>query len=102
VPPPALTRPSQVALTLRAVAGLSTAQIARAFLVPKTTVAQRIGRAKARLRQVGARFTLPPAEQPPGRVTAVAQVLYLIFTEGHTATPGRGCPSRLWPRRRSD
>jgi RNA polymerase sigma factor (sigma-70 family) len=87
---PALTRPSQVALTLRAVAGLSTAQIARAFLVPEPTMAQRISRAKARLRQAGARFTLPAAEQLPGRVAAVAQVLYLIFTEGHTATTGTG------------
>ncbi|WP_157978387.1 sigma-70 family RNA polymerase sigma factor, partial [Nocardia aurea] len=60
---PALTRPSQVALTLRAVAGLSTAQIARAFLVPEVTMAQRISRAKNRLRQVGARFSAPAAEQ---------------------------------------
>jgi RNA polymerase sigma factor (sigma-70 family) len=87
---PALTRPSQVALTLRAVAGLSTAQIAGAFLVPEATMAQRISRAKARLRQAGARFTLPAAEQLPDRVAAVAQVLYLIFTEGHTATTGAG------------
>jgi RNA polymerase sigma factor (sigma-70 family) len=85
---PALTRPSQVALTLRAVAGLSTAQIARAFLVPEATMAQRIGRAKARLAQAGARFTLPSAEELPGRVAAVAHVLYLIFTEGHTASAG--------------
>ena len=87
---PALTRPSQVALTLRAVAGLGTAQIARAFLVPEATMAQRIARAKARLGQVGARFTPPPAEELPGRVAAVAHVLYLIFTEGHTASTGRG------------
>jgi RNA polymerase sigma factor (sigma-70 family) len=86
---PALTRPSQVALTLRAVAGLSTAQIARAFLVPEATMAQRIARAKARLGQAGARFTLPSAEELPGRVAAVAHVLYLIFTEGHTASTGR-------------
>jgi RNA polymerase sigma factor (sigma-70 family) len=85
---PALTRPSQVALTLRAVAGLSTAQIARAFLVPEATMAQRIARAKARLGQVGARFTPPPAEELPGRVAAVAHVLYLIFTEGHTTSTG--------------
>jgi RNA polymerase sigma factor (sigma-70 family) len=77
---PALTRPSQVALTLRAVGGLRTAQIARAFLVPEATMAQRISRAKARLLEVGARFTLPPAEELPDRVAAVAQVLYLIFT----------------------
>jgi RNA polymerase sigma factor (sigma-70 family) len=87
---PALTRPSQVALTLRAVAGLSTAQIARAFLVPEATMAQRISRAKTRLGQVGARFTLPAAEQLPDRVAAVASVLYLIFTAGHTASAGAG------------
>jgi predicted RNA polymerase sigma factor len=72
------------------VAGLSTAQIARAFLVPEATMAQRISRAKARLLRVGARFTVPAAGQLPGRVAAVAHVLYLIFTEGHTATTGTG------------
>jgi RNA polymerase sigma factor (sigma-70 family) len=87
---PALPRPAQVALTLRAVGGLSTAQIARAFLVPEPTMAQRISRAKARLRQVGARFTMPPPPELPDRVAAVAQVLYLIFTEGHTSTTGAG------------
>jgi len=79
---PALTRPSQVALTLRAVAGLRTAQIGRAFLVPEATMAQRISRAKARLREVGARFTVAATEQMPERVAAVGHVLYLIFTEG--------------------
>jgi RNA polymerase sigma factor (sigma-70 family) len=87
---PALARPAQVALTVRAVGGLSTAQIARAFLVPEATMAQRISRAKARLRQVGARFTLPAAADLPDRVAAVAQVLYLVYTEGHTATTGGG------------
>ncbi len=87
---PALVRPSQVALTLRAVGGLSTAQIARAFLVPEATMAQRISRAKTRLRQVGARFSTPAADELPDRVAAVAQVLYLVFTEGHTATTGTG------------
>ena len=85
---PAMPRPAQVALTLRAVGGLSTAQIARAFLVPEATMAQRISRAKARLRQAGARFTAPSAPEMPDRVAAVAQVLYLIFTEGHTTTDG--------------
>ncbi len=87
---PALTRPSQVALTLRAVGGLSTGQIARAFLVPEATMAQRISRAKARLREVDASFTVPAAEQLPDRVAAAAQVLYLVFTEGHTSTTGTG------------
>ena len=87
---PELTPPSQVALTLRAVAGLSTAQIARVFLVPEATMAQRISRAKSRLRKAGVRFgVLEPAELP-GRVTAVLQVLYLAFTEGHTSTSGTG------------
>jgi len=87
---PALPQPAQVALTLRAIGGLSTAQIARAFLVPEATMAQRISRAKAKLRQVDARFSTPPAHELPGRVAAVAQVLYLIFTEGHTTTAGAG------------
>jgi predicted RNA polymerase sigma factor len=87
---PALSRPSQVALTLRAVGGLGTDRIARAFLVPEATMAQRISRAKARLRELDAPFAVPPPTELPGRVEAVAHVLYLIFTEGHTATSGAG------------
>ena len=83
---PALTRPSQVALTLRAVGGLTTAEIARAYLVPEPTIGQRISRAKQKLR--GAEFALPPREELPERVAAVLQVLYLVFTEGHTASSG--------------
>jgi predicted RNA polymerase sigma factor len=85
---PSLTPASQVALTLRAVAGLTTAQIARAFLVPEATMAQRITRAKARLREVGAAFGPPTAGELPDRIAAVAQVLYLLFSEGHTASNG--------------
>ena len=85
---PTLTRPSQIALTLRAVAGLTTGQIARAFLLPEPTMAQRISRAKARLRNEGARFAVPSTTDLPERVTAVTQVLSLIFTEGHTSTVG--------------
>lgn len=85
---PALPRASQVALTLRTVAGLSTAQIARGFLVPETTMAQRISRAKARLREVGARFGVLSAAELPARVETAMGVLYLAFTEGHTATVG--------------
>ena len=85
---PALSRPSQVALTLRAVGGLSTGQIARAFLVPEATLGTRISRAKRRLGEVGARFGVPTLAELPGRVDAAAQVLYLIFTEGHTSTTG--------------
>ncbi len=86
---PELSRPSQVALTLRAVGGLTTDQIARAFLVPEATMAQRISRAKSRLRRLDAPFaTLAPGELPD-RVAAVTQVLYVVFTEGHLSTAGR-------------
>ncbi|HSS66920.1 MAG TPA: DUF6596 domain-containing protein [Nocardioidaceae bacterium] len=85
---PTLTRPSQIALTLRAVAGLTTGQIARSFLIPEATMAQRISRAKARLRDDGARFAVPSTAELPERVAAVSQVLSLIFTEGHTSTVG--------------
>jgi len=87
---PALRRPSQVALTLRAVSGLTTAQIARAFLVPESTMAQRISRAKGRLRQVNAPFAVPEVSELPGRVSAAQDVLYLLFTESHTSTTGPG------------
>jgi len=85
---PALTPPAQIALTLRAVGGLTTAEIARAFLVPEATMAQRISRAKARIRDEGARFEIPSAADLPARMSAVLHVLYLVFTEGHTATSG--------------
>jgi RNA polymerase sigma factor (sigma-70 family) len=85
---PSLSLPSQVALTLRAVAGLTTAQIARSFLVPESTMAQRIVRAKARLEGVADPFGLPPVTEMPARVAAVAHVLYLVYTEGHAATTG--------------
>ena len=85
---PSLTQASQVALTLRAVGGLTTAEIARAFLVPEATVAQRISRAKQRIKASGAGFR-PPAEAERGeRLAAVLQVLYLIFNEGYTASSG--------------
>ena len=85
---PALTPPSQIALTLRAVGGLSTAQIARAFLLPESTLAQRISRAKATIRRAGAHFELPPPSERPERMGAALHVLYLIFNEGYTATEG--------------
>ncbi|GAA4539516.1 RNA polymerase sigma factor [Amycolatopsis samaneae] len=84
---PSLTAPSQVALTLRAVGGLTTAEIARAFLVPEATIAQRISRAKQRVKAAGAEFRLPGADRAE-RFAAVLQVLYLIFTEGHTVSSG--------------
>jgi len=83
---PTLSAPSQVALTLRAVGGLTTAEIARAFFVPEATMAQRISRAKQRLR--GARFTVPPGTEWAPRRGAVLHVLYLIFNEGYTTTSG--------------
>jgi RNA polymerase sigma factor (sigma-70 family) len=85
---PSLTPVSQVALTLRAVGGLSTAEIARALLVPEATVAQRISRAKQRIRVSGAAFRMPPPAERSGRIAAVLHVLYLIFNEGYTATSG--------------
>ncbi|WP_432844308.1 RNA polymerase sigma factor [Dactylosporangium sp. CA-092794] len=85
---PALSAASQLALTLRAVGGLTTAQIASAFLVPEATMAQRISRAKAKIRSAGARFAPPPPAERPARLEVVLQVLYLIFNEGYTASSG--------------
>ncbi|HEY9336985.1 MAG TPA: sigma-70 family RNA polymerase sigma factor [Kribbella sp.] len=79
---------SQLTLTLRAVGGLTTAEIARALLVPEATVGQRISRAKQRISQSGARFRLPAPEQRRQRLDVVMQVLYLIFNEGYTASSG--------------
>jgi RNA polymerase sigma factor (sigma-70 family) len=85
---PTLTSASQIALTLRAVGGLTTAQIARAFLVPESTMAQRISRAKQRIRDAGATFALPPPAELEERVRSVQHVLYLIFNEGYTTSSG--------------
>ena len=85
---PDLTPPSQLALKLRAVAGLSTAEIASAFLVPEPTMAQRISRAKQRIGATGARFTIPPAGEWAGRLQVVLHVLYLMFNEGYASTSG--------------
>ncbi|WP_240760221.1 RNA polymerase sigma factor, partial [Phytoactinopolyspora endophytica] len=84
---PCLTPRSQVALTLRAVGGLTTVEIARAFLVPEATMAQRISRAKQRIRAGGARFSMPPVMERE-RLRSVLHVLYLIFNEGYAATSG--------------
>ncbi|GAA1260098.1 sigma factor-like helix-turn-helix DNA-binding protein [Pseudonocardia aurantiaca] len=83
---PALSPASQVALTLRAVGGLTTAQIASAFLVPETTMAQRISRAKRSV--AGAAFEMPAPAERAGRLGAVLHVLYLVFNEGYAATSG--------------
>ena len=86
---PALSAPSQVALTLRAFGGLTTAEIARAYFVPEATMAQRISRAKARIRATGTQFTMPPPEERADRLSAVLHILYLVFNEGYVATSGR-------------
>jgi RNA polymerase sigma factor (sigma-70 family) len=86
---PQLSAPSQIALTLRAVGGLTTAEIARAFLVPEATMAQRISRAKQRIRDSGSQFAMPPNAERAERLRAVMQVLYLIFNEGYTASAGQ-------------
>jgi RNA polymerase sigma factor (sigma-70 family) len=85
---PELAVPSQVALTLRALGGLTTAEIARALLLPEATVGQRISRAKARIRETGAQFRMPTARERDERLPAVLRTLYLIFNEGYTATSG--------------
>jgi RNA polymerase sigma factor (sigma-70 family) len=85
---PTLSAASQIALTLRAVGGLTTAQIARAFLVPEATMAQRISRAKQRIKAAGSTFQLPPEPERAERMRVVLHVLYLIFNEGYTSTAG--------------
>jgi RNA polymerase sigma factor (sigma-70 family) len=85
---PSLSPASQLALTLRAVGGLTTAEIARAFLVPEATIAQRISRAKQSIRASGIPFSLPPEHERGARLQVVLHVLYLIFNEGYTATTG--------------
>ncbi len=86
---PTLTAASQTALTLRAVGGLTTAEIARAFLVPEATMAARISRAKQRIKAAGSTFSLPAEAEREERLRVVLHVLYLIFNEGYTASSGR-------------
>ena len=85
---PTLTPASQTALTLRAVGGLTTAEIARAFLVPEATMAARISRAKQRIRAAGSSFSLPDGADREERLRVVLHVLYLIFNEGYTVSSG--------------
>lgn len=85
---PALTRPSAIALTLRAVGGLTTAEIANAYLVPEATMAQRISRAKQRIKSSGVPFGMPTERERADRLAAVLHVLYLIFNEGYSSSGG--------------
>jgi RNA polymerase sigma factor (sigma-70 family) len=85
---PALTRPSAIALTLRAVGGLTTSEVASAFFVPEATMAQRISRAKQSIRSSGVGFVMPPPEERSASLAAVLHVLYLIFNEGYATSSG--------------
>jgi RNA polymerase sigma-70 factor (ECF subfamily) len=91
---PAIAADSRVALTLRLLCGLTTAEVARAFLVSETTMAARITRAKKKIATAGIPYRVPPAEELPGRVDAVLTVVHLLFTTGHTAPAGAGLVRR--------
>jgi RNA polymerase sigma factor (sigma-70 family) len=91
---PALPREARIALTLRVVCGLTTAQLAAAFLVPETTVAQRITRAKRKITEAGVPYRIPGPDELAGRLTEVLAVIYLLFNEGYLASGGDAAQRR--------
>ena len=92
--PPGADPPSAIALTLRAVGGLTTGEIAHAFLVPEATMAQRISRAKQKIKASGIPFRMPTPEERAERLSAVLHVLYLIFNEGYASSSGQDLQRR--------
>ena len=97
---PVLPLESRVALTLRLVGGLSTEEIARAYLLPSATIGQRISRAKRTLAEAQVPFAVPEVDELPARLRAVLEVVYLIFNEGYSATSGDAGSAGTWPKRR--